>query len=147
MECSRWKFAKRALFGVLGSDPSFLSRDVSLCTLGQLAVRLMHSDFLGIKTATSALKEMKGEQVQRSSEEGIVFGVVVTSPTYEEYIREQPLQGDELLIVSEKPAIRDLCDAMLECELLQELETTVDAGLYGALPLCRLRFPHRVEQA
>jgi hypothetical protein len=114
--------------------------------LGQLALRLMYSDFLGIETVTSALKEIEGEQVQWSSEEGIVFGVV-TSPIHEEYIREQPLQGDELLIMSEKPAIRDLYDAMLEYELLQELETTVDAGLHGTLPLCRLRFPYQVEQA
>jgi hypothetical protein len=112
----------------------------------QLAVRLMYSDFLGIETVTSALKEIEGDQVHWSSEEGIVFGVV-TSPIHEEYIREQPLEGDELLIMNEKPAIRDLYDAMVEYELLQELETTVDAGLHGTLPLCRLRFPYQVEQA
>lgn len=112
----------------------------------QLAVRLMYSDFLGIEAVTAALQEIEGDQVQWSSEEEIVFGVV-TSPINEEYIREQPLQGDELLIMPEKPAIRDLYDAMLEYELLQELETTVDAGLHGPLPLCRLRFPYQVEQA
>lgn len=113
----------------------------------QLAVRLMYSDFLGMEAVTSALKEIEGDQVQWSSEEGgIVFGVV-TSPIHEEYIRGQTLEGDELLIMNEKPAIRDLYDAMVEYELLQELETTVDAGFHGPLTLCRLRFPYQVEQA
>jgi hypothetical protein len=111
----------------------------------QLAVRLMYSDFLGVEAVTSVLKEIEGDQIQWSSEEAFVFGVV-TSPIHEEYIRK-PLQGDELLIMNEKPAIRDLYDAMLEYELLQELETTVDAGFHGTLPLCRLRFPYQVEQA
>jgi hypothetical protein len=95
--------------------------------LDQLAVLLMHSDFLGIETLMSALKQIEGEQVQWSSEEGIIFGIVVTSATHEECVRKQPLQGDELLIMSEKPAIRDLHDATLEQVLSQELETTVVA--------------------
>jgi hypothetical protein len=126
---------------------------VELDNENRLAVRLMYSDFLG--TARSAIQEIEGDEQypeynntasSSSSAEETAFGVVTTS-IVDEDLRGQSLGGDEVLILYDKPAIRDLYDAMVDYELVQELEMTVEAGLHGSFPLCRLCFPYQVEQS
>ena len=107
-------------------------------------LRLLYSDFLGVDHVTKIVQEIEGPHHEWKSSNEVVFGVVST-PMEEEFIRG-PLEGDELLILHEKPAIRDLYDAMVEYELLQELETTVDVGLHGIVNLCRVKFPYHVDQ-
>ena len=115
-------------------------------TQNRLAVRLMYSDFLGIDKVTYAAREIEGEEFVYLAHESPAFGIV-TTPFMEEDLRGQPVEGDEILILYDKPAIRDLYDAMVDYELVQELETVVDVGLLGSFPLCRLRFPYQVEQS
>jgi hypothetical protein len=125
---------------------------VELDNENRLAVRLMYSDFLG--TARTAIQEIEGDEQypeyntvsSSSSVEETAFGVVTTS-FVDEDLRGQSLGGDEVLILYDKPAIRDLYDAMVDYELVQELEMTVEAGLHGSFPLCRLCFPYQVEQS
>ena len=111
----------------------------------RLAVRLMYSDWGGIEKVTAAAKEIEGDNFVYSGHESSAFGVV-TTPFSEEDLRGQSLDGDEVLILYDKPAIRDLYDAMVDYELVQELEVMVDVGLLGSFPLCRLIFPYEVEQ-
>jgi hypothetical protein len=119
---------------------------VELDNENRLAVRLMYSDFLG--TARTAIQEIEGDEHQEynTPAEETAFGVVTTS-FVDEDLRGQSLGGDEVLIMYDKPAIRDLYDAMVDYELVQELEMTVEAGLHGSVPLCRLCFPYQVEQS
>jgi hypothetical protein len=118
---------------------------VELDTEDQLAVRLLYDDFLGVEAVTNVVSEIEGDQQTWTGDGDVVFGVV-TTPIHQEFLREIELKGNEVLILQEKPAIRDLYDAMVQYELLEEIETTVDAGLHGSVPLSRLRFPFQVEQ-
>lgn len=72
-----------------------------------------------------------------------VFDILNTPIDYEEYLTEdQFLNGDEVLILYPKPVICDLYEAMLEYELLEELDMTAHVGLHGDINLCQLRFPY-----
>jgi hypothetical protein len=74
-----------------------------------------------------------------------VFEILNAPIDFEEYLSEdQFLDGDEILILYPKPIIDDLYEAMLDYELLEELDLTANVGLHGSINLCRLRFPYKL---
>lgn len=123
----------------------------------QLVVKILISDFWGRETQqklraellTLLSSDMVGEDASNDDhyDNSNLLEIINTPIDYEEQISltfdSVHLEGDEILIIP-KNLFADLLDAMLDYELLVELETTIPAGLHGELPLYRLRFSYQV---
>jgi hypothetical protein len=109
----------------------------------QLRVKLLYDD-----DADSFVMDPKTrEELNRMSchDDPNVFEILNAPIDFEEYLSEdQFLDGDEILILYPKPIIDDLYEAMLDYQLLEELDLTANVGLHGSINLCRLRFPYKL---
>jgi hypothetical protein len=123
----------------------------------QLVVKILIADFWGKETQQKLCTELippsdpsnstdKDEHENENENDNHVLEIINTPIDYEEQLsltyNPVQLQGDEILIIP-KNIFAELYDAMLDYELLVELDTTIPTGLHGELPLCRLRFPYQ----
>jgi hypothetical protein len=135
----------------------------------QLVVKLMISDFWGKETQQRLQTELMPLSRRSATMmddpdtadddddddgddsdddyDSYLLEIINTPIDYEEQLtltyNPVELEGDELLIIP-KNIFAELYDAMLDYELLSELDMTIPAGLHGELPLCRLRFPYQL---
>lgn len=121
----------------------------------QMVVQVLYANFLG-DTVKEEMQKLLNANYSCYHEDDEVFEILNSPIDYEEHGHaDQYFQGDELLVLSYKPIIGDLYEAMLEYQLLRELDTddsfsgqsnnVVHVGLHGAIPLCRLNFPYPFE--
>ena len=106
----------------------------------QLLVKLLYADFCDPQT-----KDDLNTYLSLQHEESDVFDILNAPIDYEEYLTvDQYLEGDEILIMYPKPMFETLYQAMIDYELLEELDVTAHVGLHGDVSLCRLRFPYQL---
>jgi hypothetical protein len=108
----------------------------------KLCVKLLYDD-----SDSLVLDPKTREELNRMSchDDPNVFEILNAPIDFEEYLSEdQFLDGDEILILYPKPIIDDLYEAMLDYELLEELDLTANVGLHGSINLCRLRFLYKL---
>jgi hypothetical protein len=119
----------------------------------QLVVQLRYSDCYNkyIKNGTKQQQQQQQQQPASSAtttmiddDENIFLNAVNTRIDYDEHVSaDQWLNGHEVLVLSHKVLYGELYDAMLDYEVLEELEDAhVHVGLNGEVPLSRLTFPY-----
>jgi hypothetical protein len=117
----------------------------------QLIVQIRYSDCWGTKQELQRQQPPQPPQQQQQQQsndntdgDDIFLDAVNTRIDYEEHVSaDQWLDGHEILILSHKRLYGELYDAMLDYEVLEELEDAqVHVGLNGEVPLCLLKFPY-----